>query len=143
QWGGRVANAPPTLGFPGWLNINSTHDFAISLTKIVGRHTMKTGFYTTHSYKAEQVGAQAFGTINFQQDAVGTNPFDTSFGFANAAIGTFSAFTQAQKYVETNSVYNNTEWYVQDNWKANARLTLDYGLRFVHQQAQYDRLCQA
>ena len=29
-----------------------------------------------------------------------------------------SSYTQAQKYVETNSVYNNTEWYIQDNWKA-------------------------
>ncbi|HEY7497453.1 MAG TPA: carboxypeptidase-like regulatory domain-containing protein [Vicinamibacterales bacterium] len=143
QWGGRVANAPPTLGFPGWLNINSTHDFAISLTKIQGRHTIKTGFYTTHSYKAEQVGNQAFGTINFQQDAVGTNPFDTSFGFSNAAIGAFSSFQQAQRYIETNSVYRNVDFYVQDNWKVNNRLTLDYGMRFVHQGAQYDKLGQA
>ncbi len=143
QWGGRVANAPPTLGFPGWLNINSTHDFAISLTKIKGRHTIKTGFYTTHSYKAEQVGNQAFGTINFQQDAVGTNPFDTSFGFSNAAIGAFSSFQQAQRYVETASVYRNIDFYVQDNWKVSNRLTLDYGMRFVHQGAQYDQLGQA
>ena len=143
QWGGRVANAPPTLGFPGWLNINSTHDFAISLTKIMGRHTIKTGFYTTHSYKAEQVGNQAFGTINFQQDAVGTNQFDTSFGFSNAAIGAFSSFQQAQRYVETASVYRNLDFYVQDNWKLNNRLTLDYGMRFVHQGAQYDQLGQA
>ena len=143
QWGGRVANAPPTLGFPGWLNINSTHDFAISLTKIKGRHTIKTGFYTTHSYKAEQVGNQAFGTINFQQDAVGTNPFDTSFGFSNAAIGAFSSFQQAQRYVETASVYRNVDFYVQDNWKVSNRLTLDYGMRFVHQGAQYDQLGQA
>jgi hypothetical protein len=143
QWGGRVANAPPTLGFPGWLNINSTHDLAISLTKIKGRHTFKTGFYTTHSYKAEQVGNQAFGTINFQQDAVGTNPFDTSFGFSNAAIGAFSSFQQAQRYIETASVYRNVDFYVQDNWKVNNRLTLDYGMRFVHQGAQYDKLGQA
>ena len=109
----------------------------------MGRHTIKTGFYTTHSYKAEQVGNQAFGTINFQQDAVGTNPFDTSFGFANAAIGTFSSFQQAQRYVETASVYRNLDFYVQDNWKVNNRLTLDYGMRFVHQGAQYDKLGQA
>ena len=143
QWGGRIANAPPTIGFPGWLNINTTNDFAISLTKVKGRHTMKTGFYNTHSYKAEQTSNAAFGTINFQQDSVGTNPFDTSFGFSNAALGTFSSFQQAQKYVETSSIYNNTEWYIQDNWKANNRLTFDYGLRFVHQQAQYDNLGQA
>lgn len=143
SWGGRVANAPPNLGFPGWLNINSTKDFSISLTKVWGRHTFKTGFYNTHSYKAEQVSNNAFGNLNFQQDAVGTNPFDTSFGFANAAIGTFSSFQQAQKYVETSAIYNNREGYIQDNWKVNNRLTLDYGFRFVHQQAQYDTLNQA
>ena len=134
-WGGRVVNAPPTLGFPGWLNINTTHDFAISLTKVMGRHTIKAGFYNTHSYKAEQVGNQAFGTINFPQDAVGTNPFDTSFGFANAAIGAFSSFQQAQRYVETRFGLQQPEGYIQDNWKVNDRLTLDYGMRFVHQQA--------
>jgi hypothetical protein len=143
SYGGRVANAPPTLGFPGWFNINSTHDFAISLTKVTGRHTIKTGFYNTRSYKAEQTSNNAFGTINFQQDAVGTNPFDTSFGYANAAIGTFSSYLQAEKYVETSAVYNNREGYIQDNWKLNNRLTFDYGVRLVHQQAQYDTLGQA
>ncbi len=145
QWGGRIANAggtcsstcaPPTLGFPGWFNINSTNDFAISLTKVMGRHTIKTGFYNTHSYKAEQTSNNAFGTINFQQDTA--NPNDTSFGFSNAAIGTFSSFQQAKKYVETASIYNNAEAYIQDNWKVTSRLTLDYGVRFVHQGAQYD-----
>ena len=142
-FGGRVANAPPTLGFPGWFNINSTNDFSISLTKVTGRHTIKAGFYNTRSYKAEQTSNNAFGNINFQHDSVGTNPFDTSFGYANAAIGTFSSFLQAEKYVETSAVYNNREAYIQDNWKFNSRLTFDYGLRFVHQQAQYDTLNQA
>ncbi|HEX6463936.1 MAG TPA: carboxypeptidase regulatory-like domain-containing protein, partial [Vicinamibacterales bacterium] len=99
SWGGRIANAPPNLGFPGWFNINATQDFAISLTKVMGRHTAKTGFYVTHSYKAEQTSNNAFGVMNFQQDAPGTNQFDTSFGFSNAAIGTFSSFVQAEKYV--------------------------------------------
>ena len=143
SWGGRVSNAPPNIGFPGWFNINRTQDFAASLTKVMGRHTLKAGFYNTHSFKAEQVGNLAFGNISFQHDAAGTNPFDTSFGFANAAIGTFSSFEQAQKYVETSAVYNNREAYVQDNWKVNRRLTIDYGMRFVHQQAQYDQLGQA
>ena len=43
SYGGRVGNAPPTLGFPGWFNINTTHDFSVSLTKLHGRHTFKAG----------------------------------------------------------------------------------------------------
>lgn len=107
----------------------------------MGRHTVKTGVYNTHSYKAEQTSNAAFGTINFAQDTA--NPNDTSFGFSNAATGTFASYTQAQQYVETSAIYNNLEAYIQDNWKVTNRLTLDYGLRFVHQGSQYDTLGQA
>ncbi len=144
QWGGRVpggGTAPPGIGFPGWLNINTTNDVSISLTKLKGRHTFKGGFYNTHSFKAEQTSNNAFGTINFGNDT--NNPLDTGFGFSNAALGIFSSYLQATKYAETSSIYNNTEFYLQDNWKVNARLTLDYGMRFVHQQAQYDKFAQA
>ena len=39
-------------------------------------------------------------------------------------------------------IYNNTEFYLQDNWKVTNRLTLDYGMRFTHQQPQYDQFQQ-
>ena len=32
---------------------------------------------------------------------------------------------------------------MQDNWKVNNQLTLDYGVRFVHAQPQYDSLLQS
>ncbi|HMC75715.1 MAG TPA: TonB-dependent receptor [Vicinamibacterales bacterium] len=139
-WGSRIANAPTNVPFPGYLNVNKTNDLAISLTNIRGRHTLKAGFYNTHSYKAQQrQGWQ--GTLTFSNDAA--NPLDTGFGFANAAVGVFSSFNQFSQYVEGNFVYNNTEGYVQDNWKVTDRWTLDYGVRFVHQQPQYDELGQA
>ncbi len=146
SWGNRVVGPPPNINFPGFLNINTTQDVVASLTKVMGRHTIKTGFYNSHSLKREnnvQGAADNFGTLNFQQDAVGTNPFDTSFGFANAAIGSFSSYAQASRYVEGNFTYNNTEGYIQDNWKVNTKLTLDYGVRFVHAQPQHDSLLQS
>ena len=139
-WGGRIGNAPPNFPFPGYLNINRSQDLSISLTKIRGRHTLKTGFYNTHSFKAQQRQGWA-GNINFGNDA--NNPLDSGFGFANAALGIFTSYNQFSRYVEGSLIYNNTEGYVQDNWKVSNRLTLDFGVRLVRQQPQYDKLGQA
>jgi hypothetical protein len=149
-WGNRVSNAPPSVGITSYLNTNVTQDIAVSLTKVKGRHTLKAGFYNGHALKSSntQRGSNAFpgapfGMLSFAQDTVGTNPFDTSFGFANAAIGSFSSYLQSTTFVETKAVYNNTEGYVQDNWKVNSRLTLDYGVRLVRQQPPHDTMGQA
>jgi len=105
---------------------------------------MKGGFYEQYSNKQQVQGGAAGGpALNFQQDAVGTNPCDTSFGFANAATGCFSSYAQGSKGVEGKYIYYNIEGYVQDNWKVNRKLTLDYGVRLVHQTPQYDSLGQA
>ena len=145
NWGGRIggnntAPAPPNQRYPGWLNINRTQDVAISLTKVAGRHTLKAGFYNNHSFKAQNTGVTFQGTVDFNNDT--SNLLDTGFGFSNAAVGVFSRYQQAEKFVEGSMKYNNTEFYVQDNWKVNNRLTLDYGIRFTHQQPQYDQFNQ-
>jgi Carboxypeptidase regulatory-like domain len=141
-WGNRIANSPPNMTYPGFLNINATKDVAFSLTKVAGRHTLKTGFYNNHSNKSQnQNSAATFGALNFSNDT--SNPIDAQFGFANAFLGVFTSYNQLSRYIEGKYLYNNTEAYVQDNWKVNSKLTLDYGIRFVHQQPQYDSLGQA
>ena len=149
-WGNRIVSGtagspPPSVIYPGFLNINTTQDVAINLTKVMGRHTFKTGYYNNHSLKRENnvLGGTNFGTVNFTQDTVGVNPFDTSFGFSNAAIGSFSSFVQASKYVEGTFKYDNREAYVQDNWKVKSNWSVDYGVRFVHAVPQHDALLQS
>ncbi len=145
-WGGRIGASPPNQRYPGWLNINRTQDVAISLTKVAGRHTMKGGFYNNHSFKAQNVGTGGGGNLSFQgyvnfgNDT--NNALDSGFGYANAALGVFTQYMQASRFVEGSMIYNNTEFYLQDNWKAGSRLTLDYGIRFTRQQPQYDRFQQ-
>jgi hypothetical protein len=140
-WGGRVGAAPPNQRYPGWLNINRTQDVAISLTKIAGRHSIKAGFYNNHSFKAQNIGGTAFqGAVDFGNDS--NNALDTQFGFSNAALGVFRQYTQGSKFVEGSMIYNNTEAYIQDNWKVNNRLTLDAGIRFTRQQPQHDQFQQ-
>ena len=115
------------------------------MTKVSGHHTLKGGFYNNHSFKAQNTGAGGLGVdflgnVNFGNDT--NNPLDTGFGYANAATGVFTQYRQASALIEGNMLYNNTEFYLQDNWKVNGRLTLDYGMRFTHQQPQYDSFGQ-
>ena len=42
----------------------------------------------------------------------------------------FNFYQQASKFALPEWNYKNIEWYAQDNWKPNDRLTLDYGVRF-------------
>lgn len=140
NWGGRIGAAPPQQRYPGWLNINRTQDVALSLTHITGPHTIKAGYYLNHSYKAQNTGVSWQGTVNFGNDS--NNALDSGFGYSNALLGIFTQYTQASKFVEGSMLYNQREFYVQDNWKLNRRLTLDYGMRFVNQQPQYDQFGQ-
>ncbi|MEP6917334.1 MAG: hypothetical protein ABJC89_16910, partial [Acidobacteriota bacterium] len=144
QWGGRIANAggncsstcaPPNNIYPGFADFSAVTDFSGSVTKVLGRHTLKSGYYRQHAAKRQNQG-NPFGTLNFGNDT--NNPLDSQFGYANALLGVFSSYQQASKFVEGQYVYNNDEAYIQDNWKVTSRLTLDYGMRFVHQQPQYD-----
>jgi len=145
-WGSLIGAAPPNQRYPGWLNINRTQDYSVSVTKIQGRHTFKGGFYNNHSYKAQNVGAGGIANLSFQGFVNfgngGSNPLDTGFGYANALTGVYQQYLQASNFTEGSMLYNNTEGYVQDNWKVNSRLTLDYGVRMTHQQPQYDQFQQ-
>jgi hypothetical protein len=141
QFGGRIANGP-NIGSHNapFYNFNTTRDFSASVSKIVNSHNLKLGFYWQNSFKPQSSFAANNGQYNFSNDAA--NPFDTGFGFANAATGIYNTFSQASDYIIGKYRYNNVEWYVQDNWKVTNRLTLDYGMRFNLIQPQFDEDAQ-
>ena len=146
SWGSRISGVPSATNVAGsmngvpQINTNRSQDATVSLTKVAGRHTFKAGGYWNHAYKAQGLGAAGgvtyAGVLNFGNDT--NNPLDSGFGFANAALGVFSTYQQQSQYVEGAYIYNNFEWYAQDNWRVNSRLTLDYGVRFVWMQPTYD-----
>jgi hypothetical protein len=145
-WGSRVTNTPPSLSYNtgGFLDMVRTNNIAISVTKLKGRHTIKAGYQLDHSLKKqEQLGNPKLfqGRLNFGNDT--NNPIDTGFGFANAALGIFTSYEQINQLFEGNFIYDSHEWYVQDNWKVNDRLSLDYGVRITNQGENYDTKLQA
>lgn len=139
--GGRIANGP-NIGSNNapFYNFNTTRDWSGSLSKIWGSHNLKFGGFWQNSFKPQSSFANNNGVYNFVNDA--NNPFDTGFGFANAATGIYNTFTQASVYAIGKYRYNNVEWFAQDNWKVTNRLTFDYGVRFYWIQPQFDEDAQ-
>ena len=137
QWGTRVSPSPPNnIGpFGNFILDTRTRTISLSLTKVQGEHNYKTGYYYFRSYQRRGQG-NILGTINFQNDT--NNPLDTSYGFANAALGIFSSYSQLSRWGEGAYLAVNHEAFIQDNWRLNRTVTLDYGVRFIHQAPQYD-----
>ena len=137
-WDGRVANSPPNnIGpFGNFILDTRAVNVNVSVTRLMGRHTAKVGYYYYRSLQRRGEGPFN-GSISFQNDEA-NNPLDTSFPFANAAIGTFTSYGQQSRWAEGGYLAINHEVFIQDNWKITPKLTLDYGLRFVHQVPQYD-----
>ncbi len=142
-WGTRIADPPPNNNYPPFLNWQYTHDVNLAVTKVWRTHTFKAGFILQNSVKIQNLGTQTAGTLPIEGqlafDNNSNNPLDTGFGFANAAIGVFSSYgQQGPNPVEGRYVYHDRDFYIQDNWKLNSRLTLDLGIRFAHSGPQYD-----
>ena len=123
-----------------FFNYNTSIEWIDNLAKIWKNHTFKAGFYLQRSRKDQTSFASANGDYDFSDDS--TNPNDTGFGFANAALGIYRNFSQASKYATGKYRYSNIETYVQDTWKVSRRFTLDYGLRIYIVQPQYDAALQ-
>jgi hypothetical protein len=139
---GRTGNAGQYQTDRGpFTNFNTTYDALANLTKVWGAHTAKFGVYFQSSLKPQSIFASFNSQIDFSDNT--SNPFDTGYGYANAATGVFNTFTQASKFAVPEWRYKNLEWYAQDNWKATSKLTLDYGVRFYFLTPQWDTTLQA
>jgi len=136
--GDRISNSPLyRIAQSPFSNFNTTYDIIANLTKVMGTHQAKAGFYYQHSLKPQSAFSNFNGSYNFNNNT--SNPYDSQHPFANAALGIYDSFSQASDYRKPEWIYNNYEWYLQDNWRTTNKLTLDYGVRFYYITPQWDR----
>ena len=106
--------------------------FADNLSIIRGDHNLKFGVYYERLKNGEAPGGQWSGVFNFAgNDNNFTNVLgNTGYAYANALIGNFRNYQESSARPFTNLRLTQVQWYAQDQWRVNRRLTLNYGMRF-------------
>jgi hypothetical protein len=107
-----------------------------AFTKTAGSHLAKVGFLFEHWNQLKGVNGNFTGTYDFRGD---NSSYTTALGntgnsYANALLGNFQSYTESSTRPPLDSRYNGLEWFVQDNWKATSKLTLDLGVRMGFSQ---------
>jgi len=122
---------PTVLGFGGRFGIpgsdvqfNITH----STTFVMHSHTIKAGYFWDRGRDIEGRSGNTYGNFDFGLNA----QFISNSGnaFANQLLGNFYQYQEASTRIPLLQFRYEQQFYIQDTWKVNKKLTLDYGLRF-------------
>ena len=113
-------------GFADGDYIQHSYHWRDVLTHIVGRHSFKAGFEAWRSNDiALFAGAYDQPTFQFNNmiDLIANNPYSESGISYNPVTGAYDAANYG--YKET-----TLGIFAEDSWKANRRLTINYGIRY-------------
>ena len=101
------------------------------LSKVWGGHTFKVGFQPEHWLAMKGKNAASFaGSMNFSQQSTATNPLDTGYAYSNALLGVVYQYTETSNRFPMYEANTSLEWYLQDSWKVNRKLSVDWGIRW-------------
>jgi hypothetical protein len=114
---------------------NPLHNFSANLTHVRGGHNMKAGFTFERTARPARRSTDFNGVYSFNGNAA--NPLDANLGWANALLGNLDSYRESNVAPFAEGRFNQLEFYVQDNWRATQRVTIDAGIRFVHMGPAY------
>lgn len=138
-------NAGPNVniaGFTGYgagnggFGFNTKFQWRDDFSKVIGSHMLKFGAQITRGRKQENAVSNTHGAVTFNTSATGT----TRNALADLLLGNFYTYSQ----YSTDNVnwlrWTDWEFYAQDSWKVNRRLSLELGLRYNIVGAPYSAL---
>ena len=128
-------------GYAGWQSasnalISPTKDFAFAdtLTILKGAHTVKTGFLGIFNTKKQNGRSQYAGNVNFQSNG---NPNSTGNAFADALLGNFRTYSEAQLDPIGLFRFWQLEAFVTDGWRVTPNFSVEVGLRYTYHYPTY------
>ncbi len=130
SFGGGTITNPANVSFDiRWPKKGTTTLFTgnESLTKVWGSHQIKAGFFGERDRMFKGFRGANNGSFDFSRDV--NNPFDANYAYATAILGYFRTYTESSSRPGPDMRSTILESYLQDSWRVNRKLTLDYGLR--------------
>jgi hypothetical protein len=100
-----------------------------TVTKVVRTHTLKAGFFFEWIRNAQPANNNTNGYMQF---VPGDNKNTTGNAFADEITGSISKYNEANFNRINDISYKTVEFFGQDSWKFNRRLTLEFGVRLTH-----------
>lgn len=106
-----------------WRNKADDYQIRDDLSWTKGAHQLKMGASWAIYKKVQDLFGNTQGSFTFNNNFTGND-------FADFLLGTASGYGELA--VQDHGFWNNVSWamYVQDNWRASRRLTLNLGLRW-------------
>ena len=104
----------------------ATFQWRDDFSKVVGSHALKFGFLIIRGREDD---------ASFTPNNAGTVTFNTSAGnttrnaLADVLLGNFQSYTEELRPAVFWTRYNQFEFYAQDSWRVNRKLSLELGLR--------------
>ena len=142
--GARFPDGIPNVGItnlssfrgPSRTQMSPAKNYAVSdnFTSIHGNHTLKFGALITRNIGQQNGQADDNGLIDFSTSG---NTRTTGNAVADALLGNFRTYTEAQFDPVGKFRFSQYEFYVSDNWRVSKRLSLEIGVRSYYIQPTY------
>src|SRR5918912_732041 len=100
-----------------------------NLTIVHGKHSIKTGVLVVRNRKDQNGRSNYTGTLAFSTSG---NTRTTGNAFADALLGNFRTYNEADNDPVGFFRFNQVESYVTDSWKVSSNLSLEFGARYYH-----------
>ena len=130
---------------PPFSSIQNSTTIADGLTKKLGAHLIQFGFYDVLAGYNNLTTGNDNGTVYSTVAGYGENANyqydDNSTGneFADLLVGDISGYTQSSQNVMAHLMNKRFDFYGEDTWHLNSRITLNYGARLDHIAWWYDK----
>jgi len=144
QGGGRFENSIPDITVSGYATafgaarslLSPTTDFQFGdhLTWLKGAHGLKVGGLVVRNRKDQNGRSLYAGQVDFNPSG---NPRSTGNAFADALLGNFATYNEAQLDPMGFFRFWQAEAFVSDDWRISRNLSIEAGVRYTWHQPMY------